>query len=110
VQAARTGAREAMEALLAPDVQTLGDGGGKVPASARAIVGAHRYANLLAVQKRKLGERLEYRLADINGEPGMLGFVDGTLVSAHSFVTDGARIVAIFAMLNPDKLAGLAPA
>jgi RNA polymerase sigma-70 factor (ECF subfamily) len=107
VHAARTGAREAMEALLAPDVQALGDGGGKVPASARAIVGAHRYANLLAVQKRKLGERLDYRLATLNGEPGMLGFVDDALVSAHAFVTDGERIVAIFSVLNPDKLAAL---
>ena len=107
VQAARTGAREALEALLAPDVQAYGDGGGKVAASARGIVGAHRYANLLAVQKRKLGDRLDFRLAAINGEPGMLGFVDGALVSAHSFVTDGERIVSIFAMLNPDKLAAM---
>jgi len=109
VHAARTGAREAMEALLAPDVQAMGDGGGKVPASARLIIGAHRYANLLAVQKRKLGERLEYRLATLNGEPGMLGLVDGEIVSAHAFVSDGERIVAIFSVLNPDKLAAIDP-
>ena len=107
VLAARTGAREALEALLAPDVLALGDGGGKVPAAARGIVGAHRFANMMAVQKRKLGERLDYRLATINGEPGMLGFVDGVLASAHSFVTDGERIVSIFSMLNPDRLAAI---
>jgi RNA polymerase sigma-70 factor (ECF subfamily) len=107
VHAARTGAREAMEALLAPDVQTLGDGGGKVAAAARGIVGAHRFANLLAVQKRKLGDRLEYRLATLNGEAGMLGFVDGAIASAYAFVTDGEHIVAVFSILNPDKLAAI---
>jgi RNA polymerase sigma-70 factor (ECF subfamily) len=33
--------------------------------------------------------------------------VDGQLESAQAIVTDGERIVAIYAVRNPDKLVGL---
>ncbi|MFL6708090.1 MAG: RNA polymerase subunit sigma-24, partial [Massilia sp.] len=45
--------------------------------------------------------------ARINGEPGLLRYVGGKLESAQSFIVDGERIVAIFIMRNPDKLAAL---
>jgi len=48
-----------------------------------------------------------YRMALINGEPGLLRYVDGRIESAQAFVTDGERIVAIYAVRNPDKLAGI---
>jgi RNA polymerase sigma-70 factor (ECF subfamily) len=34
--------------------------------------------------------------------------VDGQIESAQAFVTDGERIVAIYAVRNPDKLVGIA--
>ena len=46
-------------------------------------------------------------MALINGEPGLLRYVDGQLESAQAFVTDGERIVAIYAMRNPDKLGAI---
>ena len=55
-----------------------------------------------------MGERLRYRIATINGEPGLLRYIDGPLESAQAVVTDGERIVAIYAMRNPDKLARIA--
>jgi RNA polymerase sigma-70 factor (ECF subfamily) len=47
-------------------------------------------------------------MATINGEPGLLRYIDGQLESAQAFVTDGERIVAIYAVRNPDKLARIA--
>jgi len=43
----------------------------------------------------------------INGEPGLLRYIGGRLESAQAIVTDGERIVAIYAIRNPDKLQGI---
>ena len=109
VQAARSGERAAMESLLADDVQLVSDGGGKVPSFGKILRGAHRIANLYWVLWRRLAPQIVYRIAQVNGEPGVLRYVDGQLESAQAVVTDGERIVAIYAVRNPDKLAGIAP-
>ena len=56
----------------------------------------------------RLKEKVVYRIAQINGEPGLLRYIDGQLESAQSIVIEGDRIVAIYAVRNPDKLAGIA--
>jgi len=109
VQAARSGERAAMKALLADDVQIVGDGGGKVPSIFKVLHGADRIANLYWALARRLKDQVDYRIAQINGEAGLLRYVDGRLESAQAFVTDGERIVAIYAVRNPDKLAGIPP-
>lgn len=48
-----------------------------------------------------------FRMALINGEPGLLHHANGRLDAAQAFVTDGERIVAIYAVRNPDKLVGV---
>ena len=107
VQAARSGRRDALQALLAEDVQLVSDGGGKVPSIHKVLVGAQRIANLYWALGRRLPEpgRVVYRIARINGEAGVLREVDGVLESAQAFATDGERIVAIYSVRNPDKLA-----
>ncbi|MBE7369053.1 RNA polymerase sigma-70 factor [Ramlibacter pallidus] len=102
--AARSGERAAIRALLADDVLTIGDGGGKVPSVAGGLRGGERVTNLYWAHALRLGSRLQYRIATINGEPGLLRFIDGRLESANAVVTDGSRIVAIYAVRNPDKL------
>ncbi|MGQ2981447.1 MAG: sigma factor-like helix-turn-helix DNA-binding protein, partial [Polaromonas sp.] len=109
LQAARSGQRGDMQALLADDVQLVGDGGGKVQSFGKILQGAYRIANLYWALWRRLPEQVMYRMASINGEPGLLRYVDGQLESAQAFVTDGERIVAIYVVRNPDKLAGIAP-
>ena len=108
VHAARSGQRSAIRSLLADDVQALGDGGGKVASVPEGLRGAERVTNLYWAHYRNLGERLQYRIATINGEPGLLRHVDGQLESAQAVVTDGKRIVAIYVVRNPDKLARIA--
>ncbi|AEG91688.1 RNA polymerase sigma-70 factor [Ramlibacter tataouinensis] len=109
VAAAQSGQRAAIRALLADDVQTIGDGGGKVPAVAGGMHGGERVTNLYWAHALRLGQRLEYRIATINGEPGLLRYVDGRLESANAVVTDGQRIVAIYAIRNPAKLVNVLP-
>ena len=68
-----------------------------------------RFIVVCAVVATWLGQRLQYRVATINGEPGLLRYLDGRLESAQAMVTDGERIVSIYVVRNPDKLAHLAP-
>jgi len=70
--------------------------------------GGDRVTNLFWAHHLKLGERLRYRAVTINGEPGLLRFIDGQLESAIAAVTDGERIVAFYSVRNPDKLARIA--
>ena len=107
MQAAHSGDRNAIEALLSEDAQLIGDGGGKVASFPKPLLGRFRIAILYWAQQRRLGEQLAYRMALINGEPGLLHYANGRLDSAQAFVTDGERIVAIYAVRNPDKLAGV---
>jgi len=109
VQAARSGKRADMQALLAEDVQLVGDGGGKVQSFGKILQGAYRIANLYWALWRRMPEQVVYRMASVNGEPGLLRYVDGELESAQAFVTDGERILAIYVVRNPDKLAGIVP-
>ncbi|MGA0609716.1 RNA polymerase sigma-70 factor [Caldimonas sp. KR1-144] len=105
VQAAQGGVREAMVAMLADEAQLIGDGGGKVPSFGHPLEGPDRIANLYWANWKHLGSQLSYRLARINGETGVLRYVNGVIESAQAFVTDGERIVAVYAIRNPDKLA-----
>lgn len=107
VAAAQSGQRAAIRALLADDVQTIGDGGGKVPAVAGGMHGGERVTNLYWAHALRLGARLHYRIATINGELGLLRYVDGQLESANAVVSDGERIVAIYAVRNPEKLVNI---
>jgi RNA polymerase sigma-70 factor (ECF subfamily) len=107
IQAAGTGDRAAIRALLDDEVHAIGDGGGKVASVAGGMHGGERVTNLYWANHLHLGSRMEYRLATVNGEPGVLRYVDGQLESAQAFVTDGERIVAIYVVRNPDKLANI---
>lgn len=105
VQAARSGERAAIRALLADEVAAIGDGGGRVASVPGGMHGADRVANLYWAHFLRLGERVQYRLATVNGEPGFVRYVDGRLESAQAVSTDGERILGIYVVRNPDKLA-----
>jgi RNA polymerase sigma-70 factor (ECF subfamily) len=109
IAAAHGGQRAAIHALLAEDVQVIGDGGGKVPSVAGGMRGRERVTNLYWANALRLGPRISWHIATINGEPGLLRYVDGQLETASAVVSDGERILAIYAIRNPDKLARIAP-
>src|SRR5262245_41999673 len=72
--AARDGDLAGLEALLAEDVALHGDGGGKVPALARAIHGRARVARTLLawIRAGRHLAGLTLRRADVNGQPGLI--------------------------------------
>lgn len=107
MDAARGGERDAIKALLAESIELVGDGGGKVPSFMEIVRDIDRIVELYAGMVDKFPGQVAYRMATINGEPGFLRYVAGKLESAQCIVTDGARILGIYAVRNPDKLAGV---
>jgi RNA polymerase sigma-70 factor (TIGR02957 family) len=104
--ATRDGDVESLEALLADDVVLHGDGGGKVPALARAVLGVKRVARTL-VAWGKAGARLDasFEQAQVNGQPGAImrdraGEVLGVMALD---ILDG-RVQGVRSVVNPDKL------
>lgn len=104
---AATEARDeaALLALFAPDAVWTADSGGKVAAAPRPIVGADRLARLVVGLREKFWtgtRRLE--IGTINGEVGLLLRDGDHLTATLSFATDGERLFAVYAVLNPEKL------
>jgi len=108
-QAAMKGDLEDIKALLAEQVELVGDGGGKVPSFGKVLRGRDRLAHLYYAVARRAGGALQMVLAEVNGMPGLLRYVDGELESVQSFETDGQRILRIHSQRNPDKLLHLRP-
>ena len=106
--AAARGSLQDLKALMAEDVELIGDGGGKVQTFGKILRGSQRLAQLYFALWRRMGAAVRMELVDINGEPGLLRFVDGELESAQTFEIEGERIVRIRAQRNPDKLARIA--
>ncbi|HSI56401.1 MAG TPA: RNA polymerase sigma-70 factor [Ideonella sp.] len=108
--AAVRGEFAALKAMLADDAQLIGDGGGKVPSFGVPLVGGQRIAQLYLATHLRFRGAVRFEVVVLNGQWGLLRFIDGALESAQSLETDGERIVRIHAQRNPDKLARIAAA
>lgn len=107
IDAARRGNRTDMRALMSDDVQLVSDGGGKVKSFMHILKGAGRVAGVFWTIEYKYPKRVSYKSAFVNGELGLLRYVHGKLESVQSFIVDNDRIVAVFIMRNPEKLASV---
>lgn len=93
--------------LFTPDATWTADGGGKTAASPRPIVGAERIARLVINLRQKFWtENRVLEMASVNGETGLWVRDGNRVVAAIAIDTDGERIVAVYAVVNPDKLPG----
>ncbi len=95
--------------LLDDDAELIGDGGGKVPAFA-SLQGGQRIAQLFYAARLRHGGAARIEIARLNGQWGLLRFIDGRLESAQAVETDGERLIRIHSQRNPDKLARIAAA
>ncbi len=106
--ACATGDLDGLLSMLADDVIVWTDGGGKVRAALRPIVGVHRSSRfLLNVAKRLHGMP---QLATLNGQPAAVFIDDGEVVGALVLDILGGKIVAVRSVTNPDKLQRLTSA
>ena len=104
-QAIAAGEITAIAQLLAEDAVFYSDGGGKRAAALNPIYGKDKIVRfLIGVMRKRSGETIEQvERAQINGLPG---FVVRTTEGVETLSLDIAndRIVAIYAVRNPDKL------
>ncbi|MFF5709082.1 RNA polymerase sigma-70 factor [Streptomyces sp. NPDC012756] len=102
---------DGLRGLLAADVQMVGDGGGKAPQLARAIVGADNVAKLLAALfPAMLRVDLTLEPHEVNGQPGaIVRDRDGKVLHTLALDIAEGRVQAIRSVINPDKLAHLGP-
>lgn len=110
--AAQDGDLGALEALLAHDVVLTGDGGGKVPALARSLVGRNRVArtllNWVKLSKRVPGSSVQP--VEVNGAPGgLLLDSDSRVAAVWSLDIADGQVTAVRSVVNPEKLAHLGP-
>jgi RNA polymerase sigma-70 factor (ECF subfamily) len=93
--------------LLAPEAVFISDGGGKMWAARRPVVGRDRIIRLELGVLRKLTGQFTLQLAEVNGRAGALAVLDGRPFAVTSFETNGTQILSVMRVLNPDKLCGL---
>ena len=92
-------------ALMTEDVTYMSDGGGKVPATLKPLQGAQKIAQfLVAIRRSKLVPTFTPQTVQINGQPGIINFVDGSPQSTVSFEFVDGYIQSIFSVVNPAKL------
>ena len=110
IEAVSNGDMAALTATLAEDVVITSDGGGKVLAARKPVVGRDKAATFLIKIRGLAHSEPVMRLQEINGQPGVITLIDGALRNAATFEIDGDRISHIYIVANPDKLEALAEA
>lgn len=104
--AAATGEVADLMALLAPDVVWTADGGGKLSAARRPVVGAEKVLKLLGGMLRMSEAMPGLRFEPVvsNGGPAVVVHTDAQLEGVFLFEVADGLITHIFAVRNPDKL------
>jgi RNA polymerase sigma-70 factor, ECF subfamily len=109
LEAMGTGDMKGLVALLSSDVVLHSDGGGKAIAVPNLIHGADNVARgILGGFRKLLPKTLVRRLARINGEPGVVSYLDGKPYSVFTLDAVDGRVRAIYILTNPEKLSHLA--
>ncbi|MER5834037.1 RNA polymerase sigma-70 factor [Streptomyces sp. NPDC002130] len=109
--AASSGRTEPLVQLLTGDAVAIGDGGGKVPARARAFEGALAVAKFMrglfkpsAAKRALVGGSPDVYAWTANGDPALVVVVDGRVVGVMCLEVTADGIAAFRNQVNPDKL------
>lgn len=103
-QACLTGDAGALGRMLAADAVLYSDGGGKAYAALNPIVGAARIARMFGGLSRKGMRMPVLHIAWINGMPGCVLTLDGTVIQTTALDVADGHIRTVYIVRNPDKL------
>ncbi len=104
IQAFQTQNMPALLALIHENVTLYSDGGGKVNAAIRPIVSCPNVLALLYGIVKKAPSDFYFEIKNINGQPGIVNYMNGALQSVISFYIKQEQILEIYISMNPDKL------
>ncbi|GLW09362.1 DNA-directed RNA polymerase sigma-70 factor [Microtetraspora sp. NBRC 13810] len=109
--AATSGRTEQLVRLLTEDATSIGDGGGKVPARAKAFEGAVAVAKFLRglfrpgeAKRALVGGTPEVQAWTANGEPAVVVVLNGRVIGIMCLEVTAEGIAALRNQVNPDKL------
>lgn len=109
--AATSGRTEPLVRLLTQDATAIGDGGGKVPARAKAFEGALAVAKFMRglfkpsrAKRAIVGGSPEAYATTANGDPAIVAVVGGRVVGVMCLEVTAEGIAAFHNQVNPDKL------
>ncbi|WP_063796620.1 RNA polymerase sigma factor SigJ [Chondromyces crocatus] len=108
VQALSEGDASKLASLFADDVVASSDGGGKVKAARRDVIGPDRVSRLL-IGLGRLGAQagMLFEFCSVNGGPALLLREHGRLVAVLGIEVSPAGASLIWMLRNPDKLGRL---
>jgi RNA polymerase sigma factor (sigma-70 family) len=106
--AARLGDIAGLEALLADDVVSRADGGGKVNAARRPVHGREKVAKYLVGVLERFGAGILPYYGEANGEPVLVAADADGLRAICFFRFAGDELIGLELVMNPDKLTGAA--
>lgn len=109
LQACVTGNLPSLMGLLAADCVLQADGGGKASTAIYPLSGADRVARFMIGVAKRAPANSSARLMQVNGRPGIVGYVDERLVLVITLEVAGGKIQAIYNILNPGKLQRVPP-
>lgn len=109
VETCMSGDMEGLLELLSEDVTLWSDGGGKVAAARQPIHGPERVARFLLGVLRTVPPGFSARLTQVNGGPGVVGYVDGHPTSAVALDVADGRLHGVHIVVNPEKLRAIPP-
>lgn len=97
--------KAALLELVAEKASWTSDGGGRARAARKVIRGRERVVRFALAVLGRLRDQFAFEPTSVNGEPALAIRADGRLFSVITVRTDGLRILDIYTVLNPDKLA-----
>ncbi|WP_175439180.1 RNA polymerase sigma-70 factor [Streptomyces vilmorinianum] len=104
VTAAREGDLAGLEKLLAQDITWWSDGGGRVTAARRPIIGREKVMRFLVGSAQRSPGAWTLTLAEVNGAPALIAHTAEQITSVATFEFQGGLISQARAVMNPDKL------
>lgn len=108
LKASTSGDMQGLIHLLADDVVLQSDGGGKGLAVPNIVSGVDKVARGIFGGLNKLvPKNLVRRIVQINGEPGIINYLDGRPYAVLTLDVSEGRIRTIYIITNPEKLAHL---
>lgn len=111
----REGSLDQLASLFTDDIELWSDGGssasarfGSTRAARKPLAGKRSVMRFISAALAGSPVGFESRIAEINGEPGVVGLVDGRVVSAITFVVEHGLVRTIYIVANPEKLSRIA--
>lgn len=108
LRASSNGDMQGLLNLLTDDIVFIGDSNGKAPVGPRPVYGPDKVARG-TIGGMRFFTNLETRLAEVNGQPALVGYQNGQPCGVLFCDIAGDRISRVYMVINPEKLHKLMP-